>query len=75
MVVMKSEQVLAESTHSFEDAIQGAVGRFAKTVRGLKSANVNNLSAVIKDGKVASYRVNMQITFAVEDIGGGKRKK
>lgn len=78
MSVMKSEQILAESSRSFEDAIQTAVSRFSKTVRGLRSANVNNLSTKIEDGKIVSYRVNLQITFEVEDINGkdkGKKKK
>lgn len=65
MAIMKSEQIMSESTKSFEDAIQVAVTRFAKTVRGLKSANVNNMSTTIKNGKVASYRVNLQMTFEV----------
>ena len=34
MAVMKSEQILSESKKSFEDAVQVAVTRFAKTVRG-----------------------------------------
>jgi flavin-binding protein dodecin len=75
MAVMKSEQILTESPRSFEDAIQAAVARFSKTVRGLRSANVNNMSAVIEGGKIVSYRVNLQITFEVEDAGGGKGKK
>jgi flavin-binding protein dodecin len=75
MAVMKSEQILTESEDSFEDAIQTAVKRFAKTVRGLRSANVNNLSAVIEGGRVVSYRVNLQVTFEVEDAGNGKGKK
>ena len=78
MSVMKSEQILAESSRSFEDAIQTAVSRFSKTVRGLRSANVNNLSTKIENGKIVSYRVNLQITFEVEEVGGkgkGKKKK
>ena len=71
MAIMKSEQIMSESKKSFEDAIQIAVTRFNKTVRGLKSANVNNMSTVIKDGKVVSYRVNLQMTFEV----GEPRKK
>ena len=67
MTVMKSEQILSESTKSFEDAIDIAVARFSRTVRGLKSANVNNLSTVIENGKVVAYRVNLQMTFEVDD--------
>ena len=67
MAIMKSEQILSESSKSFEDAIQVAVTRFAKTVRGLKSANVNNMSTVIKNGKISKYRVNLQMTFEVDN--------
>ena len=67
MTVMKSEQILADSDTSFEDAIANAVKRFSKTVRGLASANVNNMSTVVKDGKIVSYRVNLQMTFEIEE--------
>jgi len=75
MAIMKSEQILSESTKSFEDAIQTAVTRFAKTVRNLRSANVNNMSTVIKNGKVAVYRVNLQMTFEVAEPKKATRKK
>ncbi len=34
MAIMKSEELMSESSKSFEDAIQTAVSRFSKTVRG-----------------------------------------
>ena len=67
MAILKSEQILSESSKSFEDAIQVAVTRFSKTVRGLKSANVNNMSTVIKNGKITKYRVNLQMSFEVDE--------
>jgi dodecin len=66
MAIMKSEQIMADSKKSFEDAISKAVERFSKTVRNVRSANVNNMSCVVEDGKIAKYRVNLQITFEVE---------
>ncbi len=66
MAIMKSEQLMSESTKSFEDAISVAVERFSKTVRNLKSANVNNMSTTVKNGKIATYRVNLQMTFEIE---------
>ena len=66
MAIMKSEEILAESPVSFEDAIQTAVARFSKTVRGLASCNINNMSTTIRNGKIDKYRVNMQMTFQVE---------
>ena len=65
MAIMKSEQIMSESKKSFEDAIQVAVTRFSKTVRNLRSANVNNMSTVVSNGKIVMYRVNLQMTFEV----------
>ena len=66
MAIMKSEEILSESTKSFEDAIQSAVSRFSKTVRGLASCHINSMSTTVRDGKIGMYRVNMQMTFEVD---------
>jgi len=66
MAVMKSVQIMSESEKSFEDAILNAVKRTGKSVKGIKSANVQNQSVVIEDNKIASYRVNCMITFEVK---------
>jgi dodecin len=79
MAILKSEQILAESSKSFEDAIQTAVSRFSQTVRGLASCHINSMSTTIKDGKIDMYRVNMQMTFEIdapaEPTDNGKKKK
>ena len=67
MAIMKSIEVMSESTKSFEDAIQTAVTRTAKTVNDIQSANVKNLKTTIKDGKIDKFRVNVKITFKVSD--------
>lgn len=65
MAIMKSIEVMSESTKSFEDAIQTAVTRTSKTVKDIQSANVKNLKTTIKDGKIDKFRVNVKITFKV----------
>ncbi len=79
MAIMKSEEIMSESSKSFEDAIQLAVSRFSKTVRGLSSCHINSMSTTIRNGKIDMYRVNMQMTFEVdaapEKSGNGKKKK
>ncbi|MFN3911610.1 dodecin family protein [Hyphomonas sp.] len=79
MAIMKSEQILAESSKSFEDAIQTGVSRFSATVRGLASCHVNSMSTTVKNGKIDLYRVNMQMTFEIdapsEKAPNGKKKK
>ncbi len=66
MTVLKSEQILVDSEKSWEDAAEKAVSRFSKTVRNVRSANVNNLSCVVKDGKITKWRANLQVSFEVE---------
>jgi flavin-binding protein dodecin len=66
MAVMKSVQIMSESEKSFEDAILNAVKRTGKSVKGIKSANIQNQSVVIEDNKIAAYRVNCMITFEVK---------
>ncbi len=66
MAIMKSVQIMSESTKSFEDAIEVAVERMSDSVNHVRSANVNNQSVVVKGGKVTVYRVNLQITFEVK---------
>ncbi len=66
MAIMKSVQIMSESTKSFEDAIETAVDRMSNSVNHVRSANVNNQSVVVKGGKITNYRVNLQITFEVK---------
>lgn len=65
MAIMKSVEIMSESDKSFEDAIQSAVTRTAKTVDNIRSANIKNQKVTIKDGKLHKYRVNVKITFEV----------
>ena len=67
MAIMKSVQIMSESTKSFEDAIDEAVARMSTSVKHVRSANVNNSSVVVKNGKVTHYRVNLQVTFEVKN--------
>jgi len=66
MAVMKSIQVMSESSKSFEDAILNAVKRTSKSVNDIRSANVQNQSVTIDGGKIEKYRVNCMITFEVK---------
>ena len=70
MAVMKSVQIMSESPKSFESAIENAVSRMGQSVKNIRSANIQNQSVTIKNGKIDNYRVNLMITFEV----GGKSK-
>jgi flavin-binding protein dodecin len=66
MSMLKVIEVLAESDKSWEDAAQQAVTNAGKTVRGIKSIYLENLEAVIENGKIGKYRINAKISFLLE---------
>jgi len=66
MAVMKVIEIMSDSTKSWEDATARGVARASKSVSGIKSAFVQSQSVTVKGGKVASYRVNLKVTFAVK---------
>ncbi|NJC28291.1 dodecin family protein [Neolewinella antarctica] len=63
--VMKVIEILSESATSFEEAIATAVEETSKTVRNISSVYVKEQTATVKNGKVDKYRVNIKITFEV----------
>ena len=65
MAVLKVIEVLANSDKSWEDATKKAVNEAAKTVKNIKSVYVQDQSAMVKDGNVVEFRVNLKLTFEV----------
>ena len=66
MPILKVLEILSSSKTSWEDAAASAVKEASKTVRGIRSVNVQNQSAVVEKGKIVEYRLNCKITFAIE---------
>jgi hypothetical protein len=71
MSVAKVIEISATSTKSFEDAVMQGVTRASDTLSSVKGAWIKDQKVVIKDGKIAEYRVNMKVTFV---LGGGAAK-
>ena len=66
MAILKVIEVLANSDKSWEDATEKAVEQASKTVKNIRSVYINEQSAMVSDGKIAEYRVNVKITFEVQ---------
>ena len=49
-----------------EDAVQAAITEAAKTVRNIKSVNVQNIQAIVENNKVAKFRLDVKVSFVVE---------
>ncbi len=67
MAVLKVIELLSNSPKSWEDAAQNAVKHASKTLRKIRSVNVDNMSVVVGDnGEVSEYRLNVKVTFEVD---------
>lgn len=67
MSVARVSEIIASSPKSFDDAIDVGVQRATKTLSNVKGAYIENMKVVIEDGKVKEYRVNMKVTFVLND--------
>ncbi len=65
--VARVTEISAESDKSFEDAVQAGLKRAGETLRGIKSAWIKEQSVQVNDGHIASYRVDMLVTFLLDD--------
>lgn len=65
--VARITELSVMSEKSFEDAIQQGIARATKTLRGVQGAWVKEQEVQIKDNQVSGYKVNMLITFVLED--------
>ena len=65
--VARVTEISAASPDSFEDAIRVGIDRANKTLRNVRSAWVKEQQVMVEDGQVAGFRVNMMVTFVLED--------
>lgn len=66
MTMLKVIEVLAESETSWEDAAHRAVAEASTTLRQVRSIYIENMQATVENGRIARYRINAKITFALE---------
>jgi flavin-binding protein dodecin len=67
MSVAKVTEITATSTKSFEEAIKAGINRATKTLKNVKGAWIKGFKVEIENGKVRIYRVDMKVTFVLED--------
>lgn len=70
MSVARVVEISSTSDKSFEDAIVQGVARASQTLRELRSAWVKEQEVQIKDGKIVAYKVNLKVTFVLDDTIG-----
>ena len=66
MAILKVIEVLSSSENSWEEATRSAVAQAAKSLKNIRSVYVQEQSAVVVDGKITEFRVNVKLTFEIE---------
>ncbi len=67
MSIARITEITSESTKSFEDAVQTGIARANKTLKNVKGAWVQDQKVTVENGKISMYRVNLKVTFVLED--------
>lgn len=64
--IVKVIEVVAQSDKSFDDAVRNAVQETAKTLSGITSVWVDNLSAEVDGDRITAFRANCKVSFLVK---------
>jgi len=64
--VYRVTEIVGTSDQSWEAAARTAVETAARTVRDLRVAEVVKLDMTIEDGRVATYRARLNVSFKYE---------
>ncbi len=68
MTVARVTEIKASSAKSFDDAIRAGITRAHKTLKNVKGAWIENQEVLVNDqGQISEYRVEMKVTFVLED--------
>ncbi len=67
MSIARVTELSATSEQSFEDAINQGVNRATSTLRNVESAWIKDMNVMIENGNISAYKVNMAITFVLEE--------
>jgi flavin-binding protein dodecin len=70
--VVRVIELVGVSSASWSDAAQQAVARASQTLRHITGLDVVKSSAVVKNGKIVEYHVNVKVAFVIEGPEVGK---
>jgi flavin-binding protein dodecin len=68
MSIARVTEIKSSSRLSFDDAIKKGIARANKTLTNVRAAWIWNQEVLVdKKGKISEYRVQMKVTFILED--------
>jgi flavin-binding protein dodecin len=67
MSVARVTEISATNPESFEAAINEGIRRATATLRNVEGAWVKDMNVLISDNNIVGYKVNLAVTFVLED--------
>ena len=68
MSISRTTEIKSSSALSFDDAMKKGIARARKTLTNVRGAWIENQEVLIDDkGKITEYRIQLKITFILED--------
>ena len=64
--VYRVTEIIGTSKTSWEDAAKNAVQTAARTLRDLRIAEVHKLDMTVENGRIATYRARVSLSFKYE---------
>ncbi len=70
MTVASVTEISAVSPEGFEEAIREGINRATSTLRNVEGAWVKDRNVLIENGNITGYKVNLLVTFVMEEAQG-----
>jgi flavin-binding protein dodecin len=68
MAISRITAIKASSPKSFDDAIRAGIARANKTLKHVSGAWIKNQEVIVgENGQITEYRVEMKISFLLEE--------
>jgi hypothetical protein len=64
--VARVSHIIAESPKGFDDAVQVGFNRASSTLRGITGMRIAEQRVSVKDNKINTYRVKLEVIFILD---------
>lgn len=73
MAIARVSEVIGSSPKGWQEAVNEALKRASKTLRGITGIEIIRQNAKVENGKIVEYRAHLNITFVLEDTLARKK--
>ena len=64
--IAKIIEITSSSSKSIEDAVETGIAKADSSLDNIEGAWIQDIKCVVKNGKVAEWRVNLKVTFLLK---------